>query len=77
MFSAPLFTESSPKNGVFGDSSCRLELAVTLVMEMALALRDREAATVALKEVWKVVVWASATLTPIERWAIRWVEKWC
>ena len=44
---------------------------------MALALRDREAATVALKEVWKVVVWASATLTPIERWAIRWVEKWC
>ena len=65
LLSKPRFSEPSTNSGVFGaSSSCRRELAVTLVMDTAEALSDREAATVALKEVWKVVVWAVATLTP-------------
>jgi hypothetical protein len=63
VFSEPLFFDISTKRGVI-DTSSRRELAETLVMVIEEALRPRESATVALKEFWKVVVCAVATLTP-------------
>ena len=63
VFSEPLFLDISMKRGV-EDASSRRELAEMLVMVIEEALRPKESATVALKDVWKVVVCAVATLTP-------------